>query len=86
MFSFISGLESIKNLSISAPGAINERVSDQKAGSIESMAMKKHLSKESITDEENCRSLSGFTDSTEQSAPINFDMSNRVSTTSPLHF
>lgn len=43
------------------------------------MAMKKNISKESITDEENCRSLSGFTDSTEQSAPINFDMSNRVS-------
>lgn len=30
-------------------------------------------------DDENCRSLSGFTDSTEQSAPVNFDMSNRVS-------
>lgn len=30
-------------------------------------------------DDENCRSISGFTDSTEQSAPINFDMSNRVS-------
>lgn len=29
-------------------------------------------------EDENCRSLSGFTDSTEQSAPVNFDMSNRV--------
>lgn len=28
--------------------------------------------------DENCRSLSVLTDSTEQSAPVNFDMSNRV--------
>lgn len=30
-------------------------------------------------EDENCRSLSSYTDSTEQSAPVNFDMSNRVS-------
>lgn len=29
-------------------------------------------------EDENCRSLSGYTDSTDQSAPVNFDMSNRV--------
>jgi hypothetical protein len=40
--------------------------------------------------DEACRSLSVLTDSTEQSAPVNFDMSNRVSiiyftVLSPVH-
>lgn len=35
-------------------------------------------SKDSAMGDENCRSLSVLTDSTEQSAPVNFDMSNRV--------
>lgn len=37
-------------------------------------------------EDENCRSLSGYTDSTEQSAPVNFDMSNRVSKTEYIKF
>lgn len=72
------GLESCKNISNSAPGAINERPNEPKAASVESVVLKRPPSKESVADEENCPSLSGFTDSTEQSAPINFDMSNRV--------
>lgn len=81
---FLSGLESSKNLSCSAPGAISDEVPPTKSnpnGSIESVQFKRHrVSKDSAMEDENCRSLSGFTDSTEQSAPINFDMSNRVST------
>lgn len=82
---FSSGLESSKNLSCSAPGAISDEMPATKSnpnsnGSIESVQFKRHrVSKDSAMDDENCRSLSGFTDSTEQSAPVNFDMSNRVS-------
>lgn len=35
-------------------------------------------SKDSAMEDENCHSISCFTDSTEQSAPVNFDMSNRA--------
>lgn len=40
--------------------------------------MQRRASKDSAMEDENCRSLSCLTDSTEQSAPINFDMSNRA--------
>lgn len=43
-----------------------------------SIKMQHRASKDSAMEDENCRSLSCLTDSTEQSAPINFDMSNRV--------
>lgn len=84
--SFYSGLESSKNLSSSAPGAISDEVPQHKPMSVASFnssfdsgAGKARISKDSAMEDENCRSLSAFTDSTEQSAAINFDMSNRVS-------
>lgn len=71
--------ECSKSLSCSAPGAISDLPKPASSGSVESMLLKRRrVSKDSAMEEENCRSLSGFTDSTEQSAPINFDMSNRV--------
>lgn len=45
---------------------------------MESANRRHRISKDSAMEEEICRSLSGYTDSTEQSAPVNFDMSNRV--------
>lgn len=85
---FFSTLESSKSLSSSAPGAISEEQSKQKTtvnqSSNSSVASgqerKRRMSKDSAMEDENevCRSLSGYSDSTEQSAPINFDMSNRV--------
>lgn len=71
-----ASLESSKNLSSSAPCAISDQIIfDPK---------KKTIDENEEIDfedpfEKNCRSLSCVTDSTEQSAPINFDMSNRVS-------
>lgn len=80
-----SGLESSKNLSSSAPGAISDEVPEPKpvtnasfSSSFDSCAGKPRISKDSAMEDENCRSLSAYTDSTEQSAPVNFDMSNRV--------
>ncbi|KAJ6638088.1 Transmembrane protein [Pseudolycoriella hygida] len=83
-----SGLESTKNLSSSAPGAISNQDQDCSLApsnpitdSIESLRyhVNHHRhSKDSAMGEENCRSLSVLTDSTEQSAPVNFDMSNRA--------
>lgn len=77
-----SGLESTKNLSSSAPGAISEEIPQPKPVSSLNSSFdsggKQRVSKDSAMEDENCRSLSGFTDSTEQSAAVNFDMSNRV--------
>lgn len=71
-------------MSSSAPGAISEDVSKTQSNhnlidSMESLQFKKQrMSKDSAMEDENYRSLSCLTDSTEQSAPVNFDMSNRV--------
>lgn len=72
-------------MSSSAPGAISDDAplkpasNPNSTGSIESVQFKPHrVSKDSAMEDENCRSISCFTDSTEQSAPVNFDMSNRV--------
>ncbi|KAG4070537.1 hypothetical protein HA402_001203 [Bradysia odoriphaga] len=85
-----SGLESSKNLSSSAPGAISNQDQDfsqapsnPMTDSIESFRYHEQNnhhrhSKDSAMGDENCRSLSVLTDSTEQSAPVNFDMSNRA--------
>lgn len=85
LFCFYSALESSKTLSTSAPGAISEELPQQKLittsisdSSFSSGRKNQRVSKDSAMEDENCRSLSGFTDSTEQSAPVNFDMSNRV--------
>lgn len=40
--------------------------------------MRHRASKDSAMEDENCHSISCFTDSSEQSAPVNFDMSNRA--------
>lgn len=88
-------------MSTSAPGAISDELPKQKPSSNESsnnslgsgQERRQRLSKDSAmeveneneNEHENCRSLSGFTDSTEQSAPVNFDMSNRVRTTCFLY-
>ncbi|XP_055296845.1 transmembrane protein 94 isoform X2 [Sitodiplosis mosellana] len=80
----LTGLESSKNLSSSAPGAISDEVPQQKLSNVsfnssfDSGASRPRVSKDSAMEDENCRSLSGFSDSTEQSAAINFDMSNRA--------
>lgn len=80
---FRRDLEKSKSVSSSAPSAVNEdmirRTIPSKSTSAESEHRKHRISKDSAMEEENCRSLSGYTDSTEQSAPVNFDMSNRVS-------
>lgn len=72
-------------LSSSAPGVISEDLPKQKPSSNDSSnnslgsgRLSKDSAMEDENENENCRSLSGFTDSTEQSAPVNFDMSNRV--------
>lgn len=88
-----TNLESSKTLSSSAPGAIsnhlmqvadnNETCSNESlAGSRESLneslkANRRRQSQDSALDE-NCRSISILTESTEQSAPVHFDMSNRA--------
>lgn len=96
-------LESSKNLSSSAPGAIsnqecslipeqqqqhiNQSCSDNDLNeelqplqpTTNDIELQHRQSKDSAMEDENCRSLSCLTDSTEQSAPVNFDMSNRVS-------
>lgn len=83
-FAFSRGLESSKSLSTSAPCAVNEDVvqppgpSKSSSNGSDADHRAQRISKDSAMEEENCRSLSGYTDSTEQSAPINFDMSNRV--------
>lgn len=86
-----SGLETSKNLSSSAPGAISDQNcsliqmdtnSELNSGGGNSSSIDVELrhraSKDSAMEDENCHSISCFTDSTEQSAPVNFDMSNRV--------
>lgn len=79
-----SGLESSKNLSSSAPGAISEDLPKSQSspnlnGSVGSPTFRKRrVSKDSAMEEENCRSISCLTESSEQSAPVNFDLSNRV--------
>lgn len=84
------GLESCKNLSSSAPGAISNQgnnllnLNTSNNNSTESFEMHRKTSKDSAMEcqtqyDDNCRSLSCLTDSTEQSAPVHFDMSNRVS-------
>lgn len=85
---FDSSLEMSKGLSSSAPGAIHEDVQKSKPlsnqsinSSVESVqSQKQRISKDSAMEDENdnSHSLSGYTDSTEQSAAVNFDMSNRV--------
>lgn len=76
-------------LSSSAPGAIHEDEQQKSKllsnhsvnSSIESvLSEKQRISKDSAMEDENenSHSLSGYTDSTEQSAAVNFDMSNRV--------
>lgn len=90
------GLETSRNLSSSAPGAIstpdcsllpattsavqprNQSTDDSTTDNSLSLEMQRRASKDSAMDDEHCRSLSCLTDSTEQSAPINFDMSNRA--------
>ncbi|XP_055389798.1 transmembrane protein 94 isoform X2 [Condylostylus longicornis] len=69
------GLESSKTLSSSAPGDFLN-INSGSVESIISVGEPRH-SQDSALDE-NCRSISILTDSTEQSAPINFDMSNRA--------
>lgn len=81
-------MESCKALSSSAPCAIGDELPLQKLPLNEDsnnsfnseQARMQRLSKDSAMEDgnEDCRSLSGFTDSTEQSAAVNFDMSNRV--------
>lgn len=88
-----SCLESSRNLSSSAPGAIStpdcslvpppvvastNQSTDDSADNSLSLEMQRRASKDSAMEDENCRSLSCLTDSTEQSVPINFDMSNRA--------
>ena len=78
-----SGLELSRNLSNSAPGAISNADDTGKTASIDSIETihmrKQRVSKDSAMEDENCRSLSNLTtDSSDQSAPVNFDMSNRV--------
>ncbi|XP_023294328.2 transmembrane protein 94 isoform X5 [Lucilia cuprina] len=89
----LNNLESSKALSSSAPGAIsnhlmhiadnNETCSNASlAGSRDSIneslkASRRRQSQDSALDE-NCRSISILTESTEQSAPVHFDMSNRA--------
>ncbi|XP_037809447.1 transmembrane protein 94 isoform X1 [Lucilia sericata] len=89
----LTNLESSKTLSSSAPGAIsnnlmhvadnNETCSNASlAGSRDSIneslkASCRRQSQDSALDE-NCRSISILTESTEQSAPVHFDMSNRA--------
>ncbi|KAM7348450.1 transmembrane protein 94-like protein l(2)k05819 isoform 3-T3 [Cochliomyia hominivorax] len=86
-------LESSKTLSSSAPGAISNHLMQladsheicsnaSLAGSRESLneslkANRRRQSQDSALDE-NCRSISILTESTEQSAPVHFDMSNRA--------
>lgn len=83
-FYFGSTLESCKTLSSSAPGAISDELpkhhspSNEDSNNCSEQGCMQRLSKDSAMEDENCRSLSGFTDSSEQSAPVNFDMSNRV--------
>ncbi|KAM7348451.1 transmembrane protein 94-like protein l(2)k05819 isoform 4-T4 [Cochliomyia hominivorax] len=88
-----SNLESSKTLSSSAPGAISNHLMQladsheicsnaSLAGSRESLneslkANRRRQSQDSALDE-NCRSISILTESTEQSAPVHFDMSNRA--------
>lgn len=86
-----SGLESSKNLSSSAPCAISNQdnsfllpnPNSSSFNSIESIEMQRKTSKDSAlecpTHDDQCRSLSCLSDSTDQSAPVHFDMSNRVS-------
>lgn len=73
------GLEtSKKTLSSSAPCAIQDTaVSVHNSDDSFEMDVTHRASKDSAM-EENCRSLSCLTDSTEQSMPLNFDMSNRA--------
>lgn len=84
-----SGLESSKTLSSSAPGAIsnldtnNVQTLNSSNESNDSYDAERRNSKDSAMDcqtnyDDNCQSLSCLTDSTEQSAPIHFDMSNRA--------
>lgn len=109
-----ANLESSKNLSSSAPGAISnhdhnllstgsdshrgglgtaDSSSPSLSGSHDSLHMtnnldqtdtaatnkqKEHCQSEDSAMDENCRSLSVMTESTEQSAPVHFDMSNRA--------
>lgn len=73
-------------LSSSAPGAIHDDVTkskpllDQSLNSSVESVQNQRISKDSAMEDENenSHSLSGYTDSTEQSAAVNFDMSNRV--------
>uniref|UniRef100_A0A336MG02 CSON001119 protein n=1 Tax=Culicoides sonorensis TaxID=179676 RepID=A0A336MG02_CULSO len=75
-----STLESTKTLSSSAPCAISQQPISSH-NSKDSLAMDHGTSHRASKDsamEENCRSLSCLSEITEQSAPINFDMSNRA--------
>ncbi|XP_014257141.1 transmembrane protein 94 isoform X3 [Cimex lectularius] len=65
-------LEGSRNMSVSAPCAINAEIG--KETSEPTRANKD----EDLVSQEGWQSLSCLTDSTEQSAPINFDMSNRA--------
>ncbi|XP_073833777.1 transmembrane protein 94-like protein l(2)k05819 isoform X3 [Musca autumnalis] len=88
----VTNLESSKTLSSSAPGAISDHdctllnatnanhetySNASLAGSRESINDPRRQSQDSALDE-NCRSISILTESTEQSAPVHFDMSNRA--------
>lgn len=75
-----STLESTKNLSSSAPCTISQQPISTH-NSRDSLAMDhgpSHRASKDSAMEENCRSLSCLSEITEQSAPINFDMSNRA--------
>lgn len=73
-------LESTKNLSSSAPCTISQQPISTHT-SRDSLVMDhgpSHRASKDSAMEENCRSLSCLSEITEQSAPINFDMSNRA--------
>lgn len=90
----VTNLESSKTLSSSAPGAIsdhdctllqaandnNECFSNASLAGSSRESLNDHRRRQSQDSalDENCRSISILTESTEQSAPVHFDMSNRA--------
>lgn len=92
IFQISSNLESSRTMSFSAPSAINmehtvvkfdaevEKFNISKSGDqLEDGESSNHENVHAEDVAHDWQSLSNLTESTEQSAPINFDMSNRVS-------
>ncbi|XP_055633358.1 transmembrane protein 94 isoform X2 [Toxorhynchites rutilus septentrionalis] len=77
-----SNLLDIQNAHNRNPSIDNSNDSFGMRGFQENLKLHRRASQDSAMDcaanDDNCRSLSCLTDSTEQSAPINFDMSNRA--------